>query len=67
MLANERTRYFEASMPKEAYEFGMKNGNLLDRGQVAAPEETGLGILVDWDNLAMADFYIKIEDPKNVE
>ncbi|MCK5885797.1 MAG: hypothetical protein KAG70_04795, partial [Alcanivorax sp.] len=24
MLANERTRYFEASMPKEAYEFGMK-------------------------------------------
>ena len=67
MLANERTRYFEASMPKEAYEFGMKNGNLLDRGQVATPEETGLGILVDWDNLAMADFYIKIEDPKNVE
>ena len=67
MLANERTRYFEASMPKEAYECGMKNGNLLDRGQVAAPEETGLGILVDWDNLAMADFYIKIEDPKNVE
>ena len=67
MLANERTRYFEASMPKEAYEFGMKNGNLLDRGQVAAPEENGLGIEVDWDNLAMADFYIKIEDSKNVE
>ena len=67
MLANERTRYFEASMPKEAYEFGMKNGNLLDHGQVVAPEEPGLGILVDWDNLAMADFYIKIEDPKNVE
>ncbi len=67
MLANERTRYFEASMPKEAYEFGMKNGNLLDQGQVVAPEEPGLGIQVDWDNLAMADFYIKLEDPKNLE
>ena len=67
MLSNERTRYFEASMPKEAYEFGMKNGNLLDEGQVVAPEGLGLGIEVDWDNLAMADFYIKIEDHKNVE
>ena len=62
MLANERTRYFEASMPKEAYEFGMKNGNLLDGEQVVAPKGPGLGIEVDWDNLAMADFYIKIED-----
>ncbi len=63
MLANERTRYFEASMPKEAYEFGMKNGNLLDQGQVVAPEGSGLGIEVDWDNLAMADFYMKIVAP----
>jgi len=67
MLANERTNYFEASMPKESYEFGMKNGNLLDRGRVVAPERPGLGIEVDWDNLAMADFYIKIKDPKHVE
>ena len=64
MLANKRTRYFEASMPKEAYEFGMKNGNLLDQGQVVAPKGDGLGIEVDWDKLAMADFYIKIEDQK---
>ena len=64
MLANERTRYFEASMPKEAYEFGMKNGDLLDEGQVVAPEGDGLGIEVDWDSLAMADFYIKIKDQK---
>ena len=63
MLANERTRYFEASMPKEAYEFGMKNGNLLEQGQVVAPEGDGLGIEVDWDNLAMADFYMKIVAP----
>ena len=57
MLANERTRYFEATMAKEAYEFGMKNGNLLDRGRVVAPEGPGLGIEVDWDHLATADFY----------
>ena len=58
MLANERTTYFEASMPKEAYEFGMKNGNLLDQGRVVAPDRPGLGIEVDWDQLATADFYI---------
>jgi L-alanine-DL-glutamate epimerase-like enolase superfamily enzyme len=60
-LANERTRYFEAPMPKEAFEFGMKNGNLLDRGRVVAPEGPGLGISVDWDRLATADFYISSE------
>ncbi|MCH8867800.1 MAG: hypothetical protein IID58_13240 [Proteobacteria bacterium] len=45
-------------MPKEAYEFGMKNGNLLERGRVVAPEGPGLGIEIDWDRLAMADFYV---------
>ena len=58
MLANIRTQYFEASMPKDAYEFGMKNGNLLDRGRVVAPEGPGLGIEVDWERLATADFYV---------
>ena len=58
MLANERTRYFEAPMPKDAFEFGMKNGNLMDRGRVVAPEGPGLGIEVDWDQLATADFYL---------
>jgi L-alanine-DL-glutamate epimerase-like enolase superfamily enzyme len=61
VLANERTRYFEAPMPKGAFEFGMKNGNLLDRGKVVAPEGPGLGIDVDWDRLATADFYISSE------
>ena len=60
MLANERTRYFEAPMPKEAYEFGMSSGILLDRGQVVAPDGPGLGIKIDWDSLAKADFYIKV-------
>lgn len=58
MLANERTLYFEAAMPGEAYEFGMKNGNLLDQGRVVAPDRPGLGIEVDWDRLATADFYV---------
>ena len=61
MLANERSRYFEAPMPKKVFEFGMKNGNLLDRGRVVAPEGPGLGISVDWDRLATADFYISSE------
>jgi len=58
MLANERTQYFEAAMPKDAFEFGMKNGNLLDQGRVLAPQRPGLGIEVDWDRLATADFYV---------
>ncbi len=58
MLANERTRYFEAPMPKEAFEFGMTNGDLLDRGRVVAPDGPGLGINVDWDRLATADFHV---------
>ena len=62
ILANERTRYFEIPMPKEAYEFGMKNGILLDQKQVVVTDVPGLGIEVDWDNLAMADFYIKVGD-----
>ncbi len=58
MLANERTRYFEAPMPKEAFEFGMKNGNLLQRGRVLAPDGPGLGINVDWGSLVTADFHV---------
>jgi L-alanine-DL-glutamate epimerase-like enolase superfamily enzyme len=59
MLANERTQYFEAAMPKDAFEFGMKNGNLLDRGRVFAPNGPSLGFEVDWDRLTQADFYRK--------
>jgi len=59
MLANENTRYFEAAMPKGAYEFGMKNGNLLEGGRVVAPTEAGLGFEVDWDVLPSADFHVK--------
>ena len=58
MLANERTRYFEAPMPKQAFEFGMTNGNLLQGERAVAPAGPGLGIEVDWDQLAEADYYI---------
>ena len=57
MLANERSKYFEAPMPKAAFEFGMKNGNLLKQGKIVAPKGSGLGIDVDWDQLDTADFY----------
>ena len=59
MLANERTRYFEAPMPKNVFEFGMNNGNLLDNSRVVAPKWPGLGIIVDWDHLETADFHSK--------
>ena len=58
MLANDRTRYFEAPMPKEAFEFGMKKGNLMNHGKVVASAEPGLGIDVNWECLASADFYV---------
>jgi L-alanine-DL-glutamate epimerase-like enolase superfamily enzyme len=58
MLANQGTRYFEAPMPKQAFEFGSKNGNLLDRGRIVAPDRPGLGIDVDWERLSLADFYV---------
>ena len=58
MLANQGTRYFEAPMPKVAFEFGSKNGNLLDRGSIVPPDRPGLGIEVDWERLPSADFYV---------
>ena len=57
MLANERSEYFEAAMPKQAFEFGMKNGDMLKKGQTVAPDGPGLGIEVNWDILPTADFY----------
>ncbi len=57
MLANDRTNYFEAPMPKHLFEFGMLNGNLLHEGMAKAPNEPGLGIKVDWEKLKTADFY----------
>jgi L-alanine-DL-glutamate epimerase-like enolase superfamily enzyme len=59
MLANELTQFFEAAMPNEIYEFGMKNGNLLKRNRAWAPAGPGLGIDVDWLSLEDADFYRK--------
>ena len=60
MLANERTRYFEAAMPRQAYEFGMQNADLLNLDRVVAPRRAGLGVEVNWDELVNADFYRKL-------
>lgn len=60
MLANARTQFFEAPMPKEVFEFGMTNGNLLERGRIVAPKGPGLGIDVDWDRLDTADFHVHL-------
>ena len=57
MLANERTRYFEGTMPKPLFEFGMMNAIEMDHGRAVAPSGPGLGIEVQWDRLAEADFY----------
>ncbi len=58
MLANERTRYFEAPMPRDAFEFGMTNGIPMDaKARAIAPAGPGLGIEVDWEQLTRADFY----------
>ena len=62
ILANELTKYFEIPMPKEIYEFGMKNGILFKDGKVCATMEHGLGINVDWEKLAEADYYNKFGD-----
>jgi hypothetical protein len=45
-------------MPKDVFEFGMRNGNLLDRGRARAPGGPGLGVEVAWDTLDTADFHV---------
>ncbi|MGI9219451.1 MAG: enolase C-terminal domain-like protein [Woeseiaceae bacterium] len=59
MLANRRTRFFEAPMPKEAFEFGMLNGDRLEHGRTVVPDAPGLGIAVSWEQLPNADYYRK--------
>jgi len=61
MLANDRTPHFEAPMPKAPFEFGMRNGDLLDDGTVTVPDVPGLGIVVDWESLGAADFHVHAE------
>ena len=61
MLANERSQYFETPTPINVYNFAMKGGIFFDRGFVFDPNKHGLGIEVDWDELATADYYIKVK------
>lgn len=57
MLSNNRTTYFEAPMPKDNFEFGMINGNLIQDNMAILPDQPGLGIKVNWKELKSADFY----------
>lgn len=67
MLSNDRTRYFEAAMPATPYEFGMRNGILVEDGRALAPQRPGLGIEVDWNSLHTADFYSSYEETNEPE
>jgi hypothetical protein len=40
----EQTRIVAVEIPKEAFEFGMKNHNMLNRGRMEAPSGPGLGV-----------------------
>ena len=62
MLANEKSEYFEAPMPKEVFDFGMNNEILLVDGMAIAPAAPGLGISIDWGRLPTADFYVTSEN-----
>ena len=62
MLANDRTEFFEQPTPKEAFEFGMVNGDMFRSGKNVAPTGPGLGIEVDWEALPTADFYRSAND-----
>lgn len=47
--------YFESPVPYEPYEFGVENPIRPDSsGLVSAPEEPGLGLRINWDQIAAA-------------
>ncbi len=49
------TTYFESPVPYEPYEFAVENPIRPDRaGMVAATQEPGLGLTIDWDRLLSA-------------
>ena len=58
MLASERTPYFEVPVPYEVFDFGMKNGDLLDGSRAVVPDGFGLGVEVEWERLPAADFHV---------
>jgi len=62
MLANDHTEFFEQATPKEAFEFGMIDGDMFRSGRNVAPDGPGLGVEVDWEILSTADFYRSSSD-----
>ena len=59
-LANKSTQYFEVPMPRERYDFGMKDVILLNENKMYGPRKPGLGIEVKWSELMTADYYKKV-------
>jgi L-alanine-DL-glutamate epimerase-like enolase superfamily enzyme len=59
-LANKSTQYFEVPMPRELYDFGMKDVILLNENKMYGPQKPGLGIEVKWSELMTADYYKKV-------
>jgi hypothetical protein len=46
-------------MPRELYDFGMKDVILLKDNEIHAPLGSGMGIEVNWSELATADYFKK--------
>ena len=61
ILANNKTKYFEAPIPLDVYQFGFKDANLVNKGSTISLKKPGIGIDIDWDILNEADYYKKIK------
>jgi L-alanine-DL-glutamate epimerase-like enolase superfamily enzyme len=61
ILANNETKYFEVPIPLDAYQFGFKDANLVNKGKTIPLNKPGIGIDIDWDILNEADYYKKIK------
>ncbi len=58
ILAHENCTFFEHSMPREPYEYGMVDVIRPDeRGRVRAPDKPGLGLDVDWERMDAGTFH----------
>ena len=60
ILANQNSQFFEVPTPIDVYKFGMKDAILLEGNKIHAPDAPGIGIEINWSELATADYYKKI-------
>ena len=63
MLAHDNCSFYEHSVPQKPYEYGMLDVIRADsRGYVHAPTKAGLGLEVNWEEMAAATFHHFIID-----